>query len=111
MTVATMEIAAPITLAYFDDASSGLVVRSSLSVYTVSFSTAFSAYSIIDDRYTRQRLFNFSSEVKTCFSDSRALRVTDLSLSYKPASHEPTICGMYFAIRLPQDTAIWPWRR
>lgn len=49
MMLATIEMAAPAVLAYFADASSGLVVLSSLSVKTVSFDTTFSAYPKIDE--------------------------------------------------------------
>lgn len=49
MMLATIEMAALAALAYFADASSGLVVLSSLRVKTVSFDTKFSAYPKIDD--------------------------------------------------------------
>lgn len=49
MMLATIEMAEPAVLAYFAEASSGLVVLSSLSVKTVSFDTTFSAYSNIED--------------------------------------------------------------
>jgi hypothetical protein len=74
----------------------------------LSLSIASRQYSNIGCWYAFRMFCIFSGVLKTWRNELCVASTTDRSLSYSPHNHAATLCGIYLAIFLPDEAAIWP---